>query len=225
MAAFIRAQADQGREIMTTRRQIAVGLAALCGTLALVGLIETALAITGIPVTATFRDAPGDQIASDGRGPYVNGVENVKAILDGRGDFDLDTSVGGLKPIRALSLDFGQPASPPLPGCSPPFATPTLVDVYLSTGVGGLPAMAVGSSVASSLAVHFGFGGTGWFVEFGMVPGTSTVTVTHVTSNTWTIEAASTAIAELQKATTTKGKIVTTDCGTFLMPFEVTVTE
>ncbi len=205
---------------MTRSRPIEVGVAALFGMLGLACLIESALAITGIPVTATFRDASGDQIASDGRGPYVNGVDNVKAILDGRGDFDLDTSVGGLKPIRLLSLDFSQLASSPPPGCNPPIATPTLVDVYFSTGVGGLPGLTVGQSVASTLAVHF----AGWFLKFDPSLGTSTVTVTHASTNTWTIEAASNAIALLQKVTQTKGKIVLTPCGTFTMPFEVTVT-
>lgn len=207
---------------MNRSRQFAVGLAAACIMLIIVGLSPAGLAGSGTPVTATFRDLSGDQIGSDGGGPYVDGVQEVKAIFDGRGDFDLDTSVGGQPPIRFLSLEFSQQASAPPVGCSPPFTTmPGKVDAYMSTGVGGLPGMAVGSSVATTLVVHF----VGWFVEFGTVSGTSTVTVTHTDSHTWTIEAASNAIAELQKATTTKGKLVLTPCGTFFMPFELTVTE
>jgi hypothetical protein len=212
---------------MTRREMRWLGMLALLPVLSVGSLLVpdnfitgAAHAGTGIPLTADFRDAPGNQIGSDGLGPYVNGAQSVKAVFDGRGDFDLDTNTGGGANIRTLSLNLSQPASS-ASGCTPPFSSPTKVDAYMSTGVGGLPGLTVGQSVASTLAVHFG----GWFLEFDPSLGTSTVTVTHTSTNTWTIEAASNAIALLQKATQTKGKIVLTPCGTFFMPFEVTATE
>src|SRR5690242_21961921 len=67
---------------------------------------------TGISTSAMFRDdtAVPDRIRSDGAGPYVNGQHNVKAIIDGQGDFDLDTSASG-SGTRTLFVDLTSPTS------------------------------------------------------------------------------------------------------------------
>ena len=81
-------------------------------------------------VTATFRDASilpdgtgiPDRIKSDGGGAYVNGVGNVKAIIDGVGDFDLDTSDSpGATETRWVFLDFTNCAT--MGACTPLFTS------------------------------------------------------------------------------------------------------
>ena len=179
-----------------------------------------------IPMTAEFRNdvQTPDRIMSDGLGLYIDRVDQVKAILDARGDFDLDTNTAGGPAFRRLVLDFTSPASCPAAGCQPPFATGA-EDAYLSTGAGGLPAMPVGAAVGSTLAVNFYPGGDlQWFLRFNpsQYPDTSNVVVTRLSADTWAIEAGSNAIAKLLSAPT-KGKMVLTDRGNFFMPFRAVV--
>ncbi len=175
-----------------------------------------------IPVTATFRDdaALPDRIGSDGLGTYIDGVDHVRAVLDGRGDFDLDTNSTGGPTVRTLFLDFRTPASPT---ANPPFATST-VQAFISTGAGGLPQMAIGSSTRSKLAVNFDASGKGWFIRFSPneYPDTSSVLVSRVSVDAWEIEAAPTDIAKLLSYST-RGKLVLTDEGNFFMPLRVVV--
>jgi hypothetical protein len=173
-----------------------------------------------IPVTATFRDYPGDRIASDGLGPYIEGVDDVYAIIDVRGDFDMDT--GGTPKVveRLLYLDFTSPASQYV---NPPFLYGN-DSAFMSTGVGDLPLMVVGSSVLSNLAVNFGAAGRCWFIRFNpeKYPGSTKVLITRLSEDTWEIEARLTDIAQLLSYSG-KGKLVLTNEGYFNMPFKVTV--
>lgn len=169
-------------------------------------------------MVATFRSdvTIPDRIGSDGAGSYTDGLQNVKAIIDGVGDFDLDTSASGAG-TRTVFLDFSMPAST---GANPPFTT-GYMDVYLSTGGGGLPQIAVGFSKSMNIRVNL----PGYFLDFNpnTYPDTANVLVTRTASDTWTIEAASTGIAKLQLVTTVRGKTVLTDEGNFFMPFKLTV--
>jgi len=177
-------------------------------------------------MTAVFRDGlpESDRVKSDLTGAYVDGLQGVKAIIDGLGDFDLDTDTGG-QGFRTLFVDLDNCAST---SCSRPFSGGAHVDAYLSTGAGGLPAMAVNASKASKLQILFitpTAPDTQWFLRFDTAsyPTTSTVTVTRTALNEWTIEAASGAAAKLFSATT-RGKLVLTDRGNYYVPFKVTVT-
>jgi len=178
-----------------------------------------------IAMIADFRDdgVLPDRIKSDGLGSYVHGLDQVKAILDATGNFDLDTVVS--KPvIRKLFLDFAAVASCPEAGCWAPFES-GLEDAYMSTGGGGLPNMAVGASIRSKLQVTFASGvGTQWFLRFdpGQYPETSNVLVTRTASDTWEIQAAPTDVAKLLSAPT-KGRLVLTDRGNYFMPFKIVV--
>ncbi|HET9400334.1 MAG TPA: hypothetical protein VFO34_05240 [Candidatus Acidoferrales bacterium] len=176
-------------------------------------------ASTGISTSATFRDDTTipDRIRSDGAGPYVNGQQDIKAIIDGVGDFDLDTS-NAPHGTRTLFIDFTSPAST---SATPPF-TSANVDVYFSTGGGGLPQMAVGD--AKTMHVQIILPG-GYFLEFNpnAQPGSSSVLVTRTSSNTWTIEASATSTAQLIQTTTSHGKTTVTNDGFFYMPFKITV--
>jgi hypothetical protein len=145
-------------------------------------------------------------------------VEHVKAILDGLGDFDLDTSAVGGQPIRLLFLDFRAPASG---SSTAPFLSGT-VDAYFSTGGGGLPDMAVGSSKRMRLSVNF----PGWFIRFDPVqyPSTSNVLARRLSDASWELEAAPTDMGKLLQVSTVRGKMVLTDRGDFFLPFRMTVT-
>ena len=175
---------------------------------------------TSTPLIATFADnnLTPDRIQSDGLGPYVNGQSNVKAILDGRGDFDLDTNTTPGPAIRTLFLDFTSCASGP-GTCTPPFTTDR-VDSYMSTSAGGLPSMAVGSSKASSLQVSFV---GGYFLRFdpSAYPETSNITVTRTSLTTWTVQAPATGIAKLVTYTGNGKNSTLIDHGDYLMPFGV----
>jgi hypothetical protein len=177
---------------------------------------------TSVPAIATFRDGPGDRIASDGRGAYIDGIDRVAAYIDNRGDFDMDMSPAGAgAPIRRINLDFQAPASADV---TPPFQS-GLDDAFMSTGAGGLPQMTVGTSIRSKLGVNFSLAGLGWFIRFSPTdyPDTSNVLVTRTASDRWDIEAAPTDIAKLLSYVP-KGKLVLTDRGNFFLPFKVTVT-
>lgn len=214
----------QQRQTHARWRQILAAAAVFLSAASAVGL--RAGPPSQIPMTAEFRDDVSlpDRIMSDGLGPYVHGVGQVKAILDGRGDFDLDTNASGKPALRLLSLDFTVPASCPASGCQPPFATGS-EDAYMSTGAGGLPNMAIGASTRSKLQVSFSSGGNlQWFVRFdpSQYPDTSSVLVTRLDVNSWTIEAGATDTAKLLSAPTS-GKLVLTDRGNYFLPFRVVI--
>jgi len=181
---------------------------------------------TTTPATAQFGDLPGDGIRSDGQGAYFNRVDGVKAIIDGVGDFDLDTNVGSGPTARTLCLDFSTPV-PPNTVASAPF-TSGCVDSYLSTGSGDLLQMSPGTSKNINLAAHFAASGFTWFVEFNPTTysGTSTVSVTRSPNGTfWTIEAAApTDTAKLLSQSSAKGRTIVTDHGNFYLPMRLTVT-
>lgn len=175
-----------------------------------------------IPVTATFRDS-GDRIGSDGLGPYIDKLDDVHAVIDARGDFDMDTDWYGETPKveeRKLYLYFTEPV---LGYYNPPFLY-GYVSAFMSTGVGDLPLMVVDSSVLSNLAVNFGAAGRGWFIRFNpeKYPGSTKVLITRLSEDTWEIEALATDIAQLLSYSG-KGKFVLTNEGFFHMPFKVTV--
>jgi hypothetical protein len=175
-----------------------------------------------IPVTATFQDS-GDRIGSDGLGPYIEGVDDVHAVIDARGDFDMDTDwYGGTRKVveRLLYLDFTSPASQYF---NPPFLY-GYDSAFMSTGVGDLPLMEIGLPVPSNLAVNFATAGRCWFIRFNpeKYPGSTKVLITRLSEDTWEIEARLTDIAQLLSYSG-KGKLVLTNEGYFYMPFKVIV--
>jgi hypothetical protein len=175
------------------------------------------------PMIVQFRDLlnPLDRITSDGSGPYSNGVDSVRAVVDQRGDIDLGTSFGQGAEVRKLSFDFSQA----IEGAVAPFQK-GLEAAFLSTNAGGLLTMTVGDSKASELQVRFTYGGNNWFVRF--MPsydiGTNNVTITHPTGSTWVIDTNSAAIAQLVSMPI-KGKAVLSNHGRFVMPLSITLTK
>lgn len=68
-----------------------------------------------IPVISTIDDSDGTfRIRSDGMGAYTNGSFNVQSIIQGIGDWVLDTKPST---VRRVYVDFGDPA-----GGAAPFA-------------------------------------------------------------------------------------------------------
>jgi hypothetical protein len=173
------------------------------------------------PMIAQFRDQlnPPDRITSDTLGPYTNGVDSVRAVIDQSGDFDLGTSFGPGAEVRKLSFDFSQA----LEGAVPPFQQ-GVEAAFLSTNAGGLLTMTVGASKASELQVSFTYGGNNWFVRFSPSydSGTNNVTITHPTASTWVIDTNSAAVAALVSLPI-KGKPVFSNHGRFVMPLSITL--
>lgn len=194
----------------------------LLGSLALLWAMPRVTPLpSNIPMTATFRDNltdPPDRILSDGGGMYIDNVDEVDCVLDGSGDFALDT-VTSKTVIRHFFLDFRAPASPET---SPPFAS-SLEEGYMNTFHGAnLPGIPVGTAIRTNFQVHFTAAGSGWFIRFqpNQYPDTSNVLVRRTAEDTWEIEAAPTDIAKLLSYPT-KGRFVLTDHGNFFMPFKI----
>jgi len=177
-----------------------------------------------IPVTVIIADS-GYAIQSDNHTPYVHGQEGVRAVLVSLGNLALDTSYQTSTPVRKLSLDFTGCASS---SCSPPWDTGTgAVVAFLSTSScteGRLLDMPVGGDQLCNLNVNFGAAGLGWFIRFGEPDGTTPATVTRVSLTSWTIEVPAGGVAKLLSYPT-KGRIVLSDKGDFVMPVHLTVTQ
>jgi hypothetical protein len=177
-------------------------------------------AIKEIPVTVTFTDESGCAIRSDGYGPYANGVGGVTAVFVSAGNLALTTGSA-----RRLLLDFaGRCSSGP---CSPPWPSGTVTG-FVSTSscdnAGGLRDMPISSSQSCNLNVNFGTPGTGWFIRFGEYTGTDPAMVTRISDTSWEIDVPAGGVAKLLSYLT-KGRMVLTDKGDFMMPAHLTVTQ
>jgi hypothetical protein len=138
-----------------------------------------------------FNDSLGTLYAmhSDGLGPYVDGTQNVKAIIDCSGDFDLDTSASASQSVyRHVWVDL----TGCVPGftCTPPYQA-AFEDVYFSTGncgPAGCNLLGLQPGQSEQVAVHVGAGYTLTFNPKEYAE-TSTVTVIRTQSGGWTIQA------------------------------------
>lgn len=173
-----------------------------------------------IPVTVTVADGAYG-IQSDGLGPYVHGTDGVRAVLVPLGNVVLDLRNST---ERVLSLDFkGYCAGP----CNAPFETLT-VPAFMSTSSchdGSLLEMLGGESQQCNLNVNFGAAGLGWFIRFGEYEGTAHATVSCVEAGkSWTVDVPPGGVAKLLSYPT-KGRMVLTDRGDYVMPVALTVAQ
>ena len=114
------------------------------------------------PATSSIADvdvATGApyRIGSDGLGNYKNGTNSVSSIVQGVGDWVLDTKPSTLRKAR---VDLGDPASP---GGNPPFQAAVVPVRFISKcGSWGffMPGMAVGQQLNCPLAVSIVYNGT-----------------------------------------------------------------
>lgn len=168
-----------------------------------------------VPVGATFRDATGDGVLSDGGGSYDAVILVIgNLFLDARKDIP-----------RQLCFEFASQAGAPVDHCD---------DAYLSTAdpdfEGGLTAMGPVSTMttrAQATWVRPDANGKGynWFLNFGQDCDSNDVVanrlyVTHPDADTWTLEGTSAFLCRMP----TKGRPRVELVGTFATPFALTVT-
>ena len=181
-----------------------------------------------ISISIAFGDSAGDRIMSDGGGAYINGANGVSAVFDASGDSDLNTQSSRCN--RMLLLNFADPQTTPW---SRPFIQ-QYVQAFLSTSgaqtlegnpiTNRLLGMDVGQTALTNLNINFSTPGLVWFIRFNpSFSGATTVLVTRVSQDTWTIYAAGANATAKLLSYPPKGKYVLTDHGNFLMPFELTV--
>lgn len=203
-----------------------------------------------VPVSADFRcplasdcatAARIDRISGDGAGPYRGTAgRNDGAYFTSTHDLwlYLTASYG-----RAVDLDFSdQIGTAPCAtqgGCRKNFIVaraatsdpPSITRVFDPTGVvlpNGFLDIQVGGSARGRFKFNFpdpAGRALLWTIRFNpeFYPGSSELTVTRTSENTWDIEASVDDIAELV-AVPTKGKATMTHEGFYTMPFKLTVT-
>ena len=186
-----------------------------------------------IPVTVTFRDFPGDDVfapddlisdCGTGDCPYIDAVDKVSAGISTRGN--LRMVLGNRGGIRTLFMDFSDCIEGP---CEPPFLLGSAFGNLVTSGSGiNLRRMLVGE-VRNDLSILRGFslssvGGGDWRIFFNPsnvdCPGSSTISITRIDSNTWEIEAGENDVACLAKQAS--GGVVEFR-GLYHIPFKITV--
>lgn len=203
-------------------------------------------AIKYVPVTATFRCpleadcVTPDAIQGDNAGPYTgqaDGLQGPVFTSEGKLYWPIKGGLG-----RTLTLHFGTPAATPecvaTNNCRKAWdsvlvynsAPPSLVTPVGSDGLplaGGFDGIAVGTSVQARYKLNFDDpNGRAllWTVRFNskVYPGSSDVTVTRTSVNTWVVEAEASDLAELVSIPTTGRQLMVSD-GYYAMPFRMTV--
>lgn len=187
------------------------------------------------PIFVRFVDRLGDNIQSDGGGDYIDGLEEVQAVLDQSGDLHLDTAFRTKEPLRKVFLDFRERVAEGTDSNALPFLSAT-IDVFISTSTcpkqDRLRAMVEGENLHCNLNFNFADladSGRQWFIRFAPAdyPGTEQVLVTCLVGNPcsrWVIHGNDGHnIAKLLSATT-RGRLILADHGNFRLPTELTIT-
>lgn len=63
--------------------------------------------LSTVSLKVTVTDA-GNKITSDLLGDYINGAQNVRAVIDNTGNFVFNTNNSPKSPVRKLNFDFSQ---------------------------------------------------------------------------------------------------------------------
>lgn len=128
------------------------------------------------PVTGTvFR------IGSDSLGPYRNGVDSVSSIVQGIGNWVLDTKPS---PLRKARIDLGD--SVPNSGGAPPFQAATVPVRFISKCTTNITTLGLNQSIPCPLAISIVYLGTTYALRAAepTAPGTDPVTWTCLGTNT-----------------------------------------
>ena len=172
-----------------------------------------------IPVMVTFQDGPSDHVMSDGKGPYIDGVDKVSTAVGHDGSFYLKRSKGNQEAIRKLILDFSQCDS----DCSTaPPCSPACTALRGKVGGGGinLSAMDVKSTgdIALFINMHLGAENGGFFTLYFDTSRSNCAgydaQVTRTFADTWEIVGQTACLEELN------GSVFR---GNYNMPFMMTV--
>jgi hypothetical protein len=174
--------------------------------------------------TGIFRDLVSDRVQSDGLGPYINGTTGVTSAINSGGNYELNTGL----PHGTRKLKFLAPTSYG-PGCSLPFQEELTGADMANQHISKLTSMAVNTSIPVTMIIVLTPAETP-STEYNLTydptiyPEASYITATRTSPSTWTLEAASTAVAKIE-TNSTRGAYKRVPCGDAIgMPFLITVT-
>lgn len=174
------------------------------------------------PIVATYRDAAGDGVRSDGAA-YTDGLDGVSALVLANGNYRVQALNGAS--TRLFCLNFhGQGTGGALPDafCDHGYQTTGSPDV-----AGGWLALAPGASMTTQSQVTWVMNGYNWFLRFGWDCNQNTAAATRATATrsvdggTWTLESASGNAFLCRSAV--KGKPGSAFAVSVVMPFSVSV--
>jgi hypothetical protein len=177
---------------------------------------------TDTPIVATYRDAAGDGVRSDGAA-YTDGVDGVSALILAIGNYRVEALNG--TSTRMFCFDFhGQSTGGLLPNafCDHGYQTTGTPDV-----AGGWLMLAPGASMTTQSQVTWVQNGSNWFLRFGWdcsqakVPATRATVTRSADGGTWTLESPSGTAFLCRSAV--KGKPGTGFAAQVVMPFAVVV--
>jgi hypothetical protein len=137
----------------------------VAGTILVVGAgkpIQDANATSTIQDTDTTSGLPF-RIGSDGLGVYKQGVNSVASVIQGIGDWELDTKTSSLRRVR---IDFGDPVIGS--GANPPFQSAMVPTRFISKCASWnifMPGMLVGQQADCPLALSITYDGTTYAVR------------------------------------------------------------
>jgi len=165
------------------------------GTLTIDVLAHKGKPTADTPITTTINDSYIDsntgllkyyRIQSDTRGGYKNGVDSVASIIQGIGDWELDTKPST---VRKVFLDFRDPISSGISGQNPsaPFQSALVPLRFISkcaeVGI-NMRTLILNQIVQCPLAISLTYGGAIYAVRMNAnYPGTEFVQWTCVTQN------------------------------------------
>jgi hypothetical protein len=125
------------------------------------------------PATSTLNDLMDGyptRIGNDGLGTYRNRVDSVSSILQGIGDWILDTKPS---PLRKVRIDFGDPVTGS--GANAPFIASMIPVRFISQCyTKPLYSMAVGETQSCGLVINIPYGSSSYSLRSGVpaAPGT-----------------------------------------------------
>lgn len=147
---------------------------------------EAAKPAADAPATSTLADidpVSGTvfRVGSDGLGNYRNGVDSVSSIVQGIGNWVLDTKPS---PLRKARIDFGDPVANS--GANPPFQGAHVPVRFISKCTTNITTLALNQSIPCPLAISMDYNGITYAVrsETTNYPGTDPVTWKCLARNT-----------------------------------------
>lgn len=182
-----------------------------------------------------------DRITGDGQGPYVGNAAGEGAFFNENNKLDIHYTAGYGRTITADFGDFVANGSCVGAGnCRKNFnfadvratSYPSItnpIDASQAALPNGFYDIPVGGSSKARFKLDFADpAGRAiiWTVRFNaeFYPGSTDLTVTRTSVNTWTVEATTSDVAELVAINTGRGKQIMTHEGFYTMPFRITVT-
>ncbi|MEP6788008.1 MAG: hypothetical protein ABJB40_06220, partial [Acidobacteriota bacterium] len=147
---------------------------------------EAAAPLRDTPATTTILDIDPItgmvyRVGSDSLGTYQNGVDSVSSIVQGIGNWVLDTK---LSPLRKARVDLGDPV--PNSGANSPFQAATVPVRFISKCTTNITTLAVNQTIPCPLAISIVYNGVTYALRAAepTAPGTDPVSWTCLARNT-----------------------------------------